>query len=321
MLLLSDVHGWAFDQQLHDLVTYLDDTFDFTISYVCDWTVGPGVLNEKAPNFDAYDVIFAPYHRWGLDALLPMHKTLGSLRARWLFPEDKRRAEQREFDLVNTYRAFHVVTRANYDELTGHCPNVVYLTNPINMRRFPTPTQVKGSVSVTWNGNAGHSNILKEDVKGFHSIIVPACRRAGVPLSYAEFHTNRLPPEDMPAFYQQGNVALCASLYEGASSSVMEAMAASQAVIVTDVGNHLEMSDSQLDRYGDTGIIIVERSIDAFEEAIEGLLDDPSMVEEMGRLNRKEIVRAWSWDVWASRFRDFLLTPISSCTETELQNG
>jgi len=311
VLLLADVRGWAFDQQLNDLTIYLSDAFDFTISYVCEWTGPLDTRTAQVPDFDSFDVIFAPYHRWGIDHLLPMSKTLGSLRAQWLFPEDKCPAGQREFDLVNRYVAYHVVTQANYDELKDHCPGVVYLTNPVNTRRFPAPTSAQSGVVASWNGNAGHSNALKEDVKGFHTIIVPACNRAGVPLNYAEYHTNRLPPSAMPAFYLRGNVALCASIYEGGSSSVMEAMAAGHAAIVTDVGNHREMRDSQLAKYGAMGIIIVERSVDAFSEAIELMMDDPDLVAEMGSLNRKEIARAWSWDVWASRFRDFLMTPIN----------
>ena len=110
----------------------------------------------------------------------------------------------------------------------------------------------------------------------------------------------------MPAFYRQSNVALCASLYEGASNSVMEAMAAGQAAIVTNVGNHREMQEEQLASCGDTGIIIVaERSIDAFVEALSSLT--LARVLEMGEINRQSVERAWSWNVWADRYAQFLL--------------
>lgn len=306
VLLLSDVRGWAFDQNLQDMAEYCRDFFDFTILYVAEF----GSEHKRAPSLRAYDVVFAPYHRWRIDNLLPWDRTLGSLRSQWLFPEKKRPPQQEEFDLVNQYVAFHVVAKRNYDEYRKACPRVVYLTNPVNMRRFPEPTPVKGEVIVEWNGNARHDNMAREDVKGFLSIVQPACRRAGVPLVVAEYNTSRRQPADMPSFYRQANIAVSSSLYEGASSSVMEAMASGLAVVTTDVGNHREMRDSQLAEYGETGLLLIDRSIDAFAKALQSLRANYKLVERMGEVNRHCIERAWSWSVWAPGFVEFFKTPL-----------
>ena len=122
----------------------------------------------------------------------------------------------------------------------------------------------------------------------------------------AEYTTSRLTPEEMPAFYRKASVYLCASLYEGASNSVMEAMAAGLAVVATDVGNHREMVESQIRHLGDTGILLVDRTPDAFAQALDALKADPGRAQEMGKLNSREIKERWSWTAWKGRYRDVL---------------
>lgn len=306
VLLLCDVRAWAFDQNLRDLAEYLSDQFEFSISYVAEWFFAGGRTNHLMPDFDTYDVIYVPYHRWGIDHLLPWEKCLGSLRAQQLFPERKRDIGPEEIDLVNKFAAFHVVNKTSYEVFKPHCPRLFYLTNPVNTQRFVRPIEPIKELVASWTGNAAHTNASGEDVKGFYPVVVPACKMAKVKLQYAEYTACRLSPDEMPGFYQSGNVTLCASSYEGASNSILEAMSSGHAVIATDVGNHREMMESELEHYGDTGIVLVERSVAAFIEAINELKAQPDRITEMGRINREEIQRVWSWDVWAERYAEFL---------------
>ena len=301
VLLAADVKGWAFDQNLRDLAATLAGRFDFAHAYVADGSAARA-------DYRKVDAVFIPYHRWSqLDRLLPRGRVLGSLRAQWFWPERQCAPGPAEFDLVNRFAAFHLVTKRNYDEVRRHCPGAVYLTNPVAMARFPEPTPVRGVVA-SWNGNARHDSAgAGVDVKGFRSIIEPACAAAGVPLVVAEYHTSRRTPAEMPAFYRQGSVALCASLFEGASNSVMEAMAAGQALITTDAGNIREIRDSQLEHLGESGIVLLEqRTVEAFVAALRELQADPDRVARMGLLNRQEIAARWSWAAWADRYEAFL---------------
>ena len=134
--------------------------------------------------------------------------------------------------------------------------------------------------------------------------MIPAARRAGVDLVYAERVTRPVHPSRMPDFYATGNVTICASLWEGASNSIMEAMAAGHAVITTDCGNAREMRDSQVDHLGASGIEVVLRSPEAFADALARLT--PERAAEMGAINREEIAARWSWAAWRDRYAAIL---------------
>jgi len=319
ILLLSDVRDWAFHQNMWDLELSLGDRHRFSHWFVIDWCHAmlesrnaagalPAIeVNERVRvAMQRFDTVFCVYHRWGIDAMLPWAKTVGSLRALWFKPEMPAPPTPEDVALVNRFRAFHVVTSQNYEELQGRCPRVVYLTNPVNMRRFSEPTPVQDEVICSWNGNAQHVSGANVDVKGFNTIIKPVCESLGQPLIVAEYNTSRLSPAEMPAFYRNANLSLCMSLYEGCSNSTLEAMASGQALISTDCGNVREMQQSQLREFGDTGIVIVERTPEALVQALQMLRSKPDRVIEMGRLNRQEIAARWSWSVWAPRYEEFL---------------
>ena len=301
VLAISDVPQWAFHTNMADMAEALEDRFKVSHSFVAQWQ-REGLL----PDMDEYDIVFCVYHRWHIDHLLPWNRTVGSLRALWFFPEKPQPLGDREFGLVNRYRAFHVVTWKNYLELKDHCQNVVYLTNPVNMNRFPESTPVEGEVIASWNGNAKHMSAGGRDVKGFYPLILPVVRELEIPFEYVEYNTNRIQPQEMPGFYHKANLAICMSLYEGASNSTAEAMASGQALISTDVGNVREMHEAQVRDFGESGILFVERTKEALAEALLELRQDPGRVKAMGQLNRQEIEKRWSWDVWKDGYAKFL---------------
>jgi glycosyltransferase involved in cell wall biosynthesis len=300
VLLVSDVPGWAFHVNLLGLEKYLKDKYEFTHWFVIDLYNG-----KPAPKMDDFDVVFLPYHRWPISGIVPWDRALGSLRSQSLFPERNMPIGEEEYILINRFRGFHVVTQESYKQFKSHCPGVVYLTNPVDMDRFPEPAPQMNRLIASWNGNASHST-GHGDVKGFNTIIKQACTTAAVELVYAEYNTCRLSFEEMPAFYQRGNVAICMSKYEGASNSLLEGMAAGQAVISTPVGNIVEIRDYQLEHFSETGIILVNRNADNLVTELSKLKASPEKIWKMGQVNRAEIAARWSWRHWASRYDEFL---------------
>jgi len=301
VMLVSDVPGWAFDQNMRDLAAYLEHRFDFGFFFTENWWKG------ERPNWDDWDVIYEAYHR-NPHMGIPMERAVGALRSEWWDPVNPTPPTPEQIARVNEYRGFQVAVQRNLEEYGSQCPGVVYLTNPVNMKRFEQ-TEERDGIVASWNGNARHQAADGRYIKHFYDIAMPAALRAGVPLVVAEYGTKEGPqrrraPSEMPAFYAQANVALCTSEYEAASNSVMEAMAAGLALIVTDVGNHREMRDAQMKAYGDSGILLVERSVPAFASALRELT--PKRARQMGEINRAEIAARWSWAVWRDRYQAFL---------------
>lgn len=299
VLLLADQPGWAHFNGHSDLAEYLKDEFDFTIHVIAHWP------REPLPNLDEFDVIFVPYVLWKFRHLLPYDRCIGALRSQcWPLRHDNEFGPA-EHQVINKFAGFQVVTRANEKALSPFCPRVRRLPNPVNMRRF-NPTRCTKEVVAQWNGNAARLHTTGETVKGYYEVISPACRAAGVTLRMAEFWTRKLPPVEMPEFYRRSNLFVHASLFEGCSKALLESMATAHAVISTDVGTAGEMRASQMKHFGESGIILLDRDLEAYTETIRKLANDPERVVRMGELNRREVAERWSYDTRAPAFAELL---------------
>ena len=291
-LLVSDVQGWAFDQNNKDIIEYCSDEFDFDIYYL---------NSAELPIVYDFDFVYCPWHR--SLGMLSTRTILGALRSEYFDTINKSPVSDNDIWFINQTAGFQICTKRVFDQVKDRTDKVVYLPNPVNTNRFSKPPIKKKQLIAQWNGNADHLAGGMTDIKGFKDIIAPACSMTGTLLRYAEFNTCRLPPDHMPAFYDQANVALCASEYEGCSNSVLEAMAAGLAVICTDVGNHRELHESMLEHFNASGMILVDRDKKSFVEAINNLTTDQAY--ELGQINRKEIFAHWSWNKWAGKWKDF----------------
>mgnify|MGYP002640936048 CR=1 FL=1 len=299
VLLLADQPDWAHHNGHRDMAEYLRDQFDFTVHIIAHWP------KEPLPDLEAFDAIFVPYVLWKFRHLLPYDKCIGALRSQcWPLKRNDVFGPE-EHAVINRFAGFQVVTRRNEEALRLSCPRVRRLPNPVNMRRF-APTRCKGEVVAQWNGNAARLASNGETVKGFYEVISPAARAAGVRLRMAEFWTRKLPTVEMPEFYRKSNLFIHASLFEGCSKALLESMATAHAVISTDVGTAGEMHRSQMAHFGESGIILLERDLDAYTDTVRALAADPERVTHMGELNRREVAERWSYDTWAPGFADLL---------------
>jgi len=297
-LLIADVPGWAFDINNRCIAKYAIYDWDVEYLFIKDLDSG----RSSKPDWTKFGAVFTPYHRWSQVSDIPRERRLGSLRSQWFVAELPGPPTVHDLATVNRHVRFHFVNRNVFDLVSPYCPGAVYLTNPVDTEVFDQVPDMRREIVCQWNGNSMHGRAANKGL----DIIMAACEYEKVPLLVREFTLNRVEPIAMPLHYKCANVALCGSMHEGASNSVMEAMACGQALVTTDCGNAREMQESQIMHLGETGIVIVDRSVDSFRKALVDLRDSGmKYVTNMGALNRMEIQDRWSWKVWASKYRNF----------------
>ena len=100
-----------------------------------------------------------------------------------------------------------------------------------------------------------------------------------------------LPIEEVPRWYQRISIYVFASRVEGFGLTMLEAMAAGDAVVATRAGA-AEMIISD----GDDGVLAPVGDVDALVAALEPLMRDPERIEAMGRRARARVVSQFSRD-------------------------
>jgi mannosyltransferase len=120
-----------------------------------------------------------------------------------------------------------------------------------------------------------------------------------------------LPIEEVPLWYQRISIYVFASRVEGFGLTMLEAMAAGDAVVATRAGAaEMVIAD------GDDGVLAPVGDAEALAAALEPVMRDPERIEEIGRRAREKVVRLYSRDreadeisavyrqVWAVRSKD-----------------
>jgi colanic acid/amylovoran biosynthesis glycosyltransferase len=104
-----------------------------------------------------------------------------------------------------------------------------------------------------------------------------------------------VPEERVRAGLEQAHVFVIASLDEGISVAIMEAMAMELPVIATDVGGNSELIDN-----GVNAIMVPPTNIDALVEAIRTVVEDPSYANRLASSSRTRIENAFHHRVSAN---------------------
>jgi mannosyltransferase len=100
-----------------------------------------------------------------------------------------------------------------------------------------------------------------------------------------------LPVEEVPRWYQRISIYVFASRVEGFGLTMLEAMAAGDAVVATRAGAaEMVITD------GDDGVLAPIGDADALAGALEPLMRDPERIDAMGRRAREKVVERFSRD-------------------------
>lgn len=112
---------------------------------------------------------------------------------------------------------------------------------PINLDRFNYDKINNREIVIGWVGNSVHNDEKEVDLKGFNSILKPVIKELqieGYKIRgfYADRRKQWRTTEEMPEYYSQIDICVCASIHEGTPRPVLESMYSGVPLISTCVG-------------------------------------------------------------------------------------
>lgn len=115
------------------------------------------------------------------------------------------------------------------------------LYSPKNLERFNYENISQRKIVIGWVGNSKHSGETDIDLKGFRTIIRPVIdelKSEGYEIeeNFADRNIVWKTPEEMPGYYNELDLCICASAHEGTPRPVLESMHSGIPLISTDVG-------------------------------------------------------------------------------------
>ncbi|RXE59921.1 glycosyltransferase family 4 protein [Acetivibrio mesophilus] len=131
------------------------------------------------------------------------------------------------------------------------------------------------------------------------------CKALAEELSGPVVFTGFIPPSEIPAYYNVGDIFVCASQWNEPLARVhYEAMAAGLPIITTDRGGNAEIFEHNVN-----GLIIKDyNNPDSFAECICYLLNNPDTALEIGHKAFETVLSRYTWQ----RVADEVLDPIKS---------
>lgn len=185
---------------------------------------------------------------------------------------------------------------------------------PAKIDRFKE-VGVSRPIRVGWVGNSafGHWNEIgaKEDLKGYHSIILPTIDQIktegySIETCFADRQVEWVPHNRMPDYYSNIDLLICASLSEGTPNPILEAMACGVPVISTNVGIVSEVFGVEQSKY-----IMEVRSVEALKQYLLRILNAPEVLSILSTENLRQI-EGWSWKKKAENYRNFFCRIVAS---------
>jgi len=149
---------------------------------------------------------------------------------------------------------------------------VIYLLKAISITKF------KVNLTIVDGGAPNRSNVLEW------------IQKLGIKDQVT--FTGKIPIDDLVRLYSQMEIAISPSLYEGFGFPAAEAMACELPVIVTNAGALPEVVGEHLK----TGYIVPQRDPDAIANAIDFLMNNPSLRKKMGKAARERVMTKFRWD-------------------------
>ena len=105
---------------------------------------------------------------------------------------------------------------------------------------------------------------------------------------------------DIPGFLSTIDIFVLPSLYEGLGVAVLEAMAAGKPVVATKVGGIPELVSDPA-----TGLLVPAMDSQALAQAIERLISQKGLLQQMGEKGRERVLRQFTMEQMAGKNEDY----------------
>ena len=172
---------------------------------------------------------------------------------------------------------------------------------PINDSKFDDIKNRK--IKIGWAGNSAW-HIEEEDFKGVNTILKPVVKELvteGYPIEikYADKAEKIIPYDEMVNFYNDIDVFICTSKYEGTPCTVLEAMACKNVIISTDVGVVKDALGKEQQEF-----ILEKRTKECLKEKIIKLLKNRDLFEKLSNENLEKI-KEWNVKLIYEKIKEF----------------
>ena len=149
------------------------------------------------------------------------------------------------------------------------------------------------TIKIGWTGNSKFADTEDDDLKGLKNVIRPAIEELqkegyNIVLVAADRNEKMIPHDEMPDYYNNIHIYVCASRTEGHPAPVLESMACGIPVISTNVGIVPELFGTKQKKF------IISRSKDELKQKITKLINNKKLLKELSNENLIQI-QQWSW--------------------------
>lgn len=320
--LVCDVPNWAFDLIAKEVKKNLNHKYDIRIAYY-DMRAEPDNFYEFLQENDDCDLIHFLWRKSliQIETDTFKNKVLDSGKTLQEYIEEKRNKisfgisdflflDEENIDkyknIFNLFSKNYCVSTKSlyeiYSNITQYRKPLQVVHDicdyssfvPINIERFENFNR---ELVIGWVGN-GSFRMEAVDLKGFHSIIKPVIKELkdegyNIVENYADRNVRWRSKEEMPAYYSEIDICICASIHEGTPLPVLEAMSCGVPIISTNVGVVSEAFGEKQKEY-----IVGSRENGKNDQNIKSILKQKiielyknrEMLKELSAENQKSIV-------------------------------
>ena len=226
-----------------------------------------------------------------------------------LYLESER--ERTDF-VLNNVKAYTVCSKKLeklYNEYSNDKKPMMVISDGVDLELFNMKNKDKYSniedrtIKIGWTGNSKFTDAEDDDLKGLNKVIKPAIEELiaegyDIKLEVADRNIKMIPHNEMPNYYNDIDIYICASRTEGHPDPVLEAMACGVPVISTDVGIVPEVFGEEQKKF------IIERTKEELKDKIVELINNKQKFKILSDENLKQIQK-WSWKKQAELYKKF----------------